>query len=438
MTRNKSKGLRALSKIGLTHSETGAHRVFRKFGQTLDVAISKVDLPTKKQFPYVPFSEWLRFVVQNDQLEYLVGVNDVGDMQKRLKLFWTRYKAIYPGHEIFHREQCGQIQCNMCIPVLHHGDEGRGLKKKQIMILSIHGAIGKGSHHSRVDDPLQLNLMGNTFLTHYLFCAMPIYLYNECPDAFITMLDIQAKDFVNLFQDGLLINNRRFYVCCLGVKGDAPYLTKSGQMDRSFTRRPTRPSSKKPAEGLCHLCCAGKEDWEFPVPFEEYGALQPAWLSTVGVVKPWTTPSPLLQIPFLHGCQSETFFHFDLFHNFHSGMGKYFISSAVCVCMELIQKSIDGAFEFLSEDFMDYCRRNKQSPYHKKLTKTLFGVEGSFKDCPDAGWSKGDFTRLLCQWFGDYCQRHIVGQTLDPLYLKCVAFLCWNQCFLFYTPNCWS
>ena len=107
-------------------------------------------------------------------------------------------------------------------------------------------------------------------------------------------------------------------------------------------------------------------------------------------------------------------------------MGKYYIASAVIVCMELIQQSIDGAFEFLTEDFVAYCRIKKESPYHKKLTKSLFGVEGSFKDCPDAAWSKGDFTRLLCQWFEDYCLRNVVGKTLDPLYLKCVTCTYYN------------
>lgn len=298
------------------------------------------------------------------------------------------------------------------------------------MILSVHGALGKGCRRSTSDDPLKLNLVGNTFLTHYLFCAMPIYLYNECPEAFYMMLDIQAEEFKNLFETGMVINNRRFFICCLGVKGDSPYISKAGMMERSFTRRPTRPSSKKAATGICHLCLAGKEDFEVDVPFEEYGVELPGWLPTVGLVKPWANPSPLLKIPFKHGVESAEFFHFDLFHNWHSGMGKYYIASAVIVCMELINLSIDGAFEFLSEDFMAYCRKKKESPYHKKLTKSLFGVEGSFKDCPDAGWSKGDFTRLLCQWFEDYCSREVVGKTLDPLYLKCVTYLYLSKLFL--------
>ena len=126
----KAKGLNALGNVPLSHSETGAHRVFRRFNQSLDIKISKVDLPSKKQFPFVAFSDWLRFIVEKDQLEYLVGVKDISDMQKNLHTFWDRYKSVCPDHEIYHRASAHQLQLNMCIPVLHHGDEGRGLKKK--------------------------------------------------------------------------------------------------------------------------------------------------------------------------------------------------------------------------------------------------------------------------------------------------------------------
>ena len=108
------------------------------------------------------------------------------------------------------------------------------------------------------------------------------------------MLDIQAKKFEELFWKGVDINNQRFFVCCIGVKSDAPFLAKSGMFLRSFSRRPTRASSRTAAAGVCHLCCAGKEDYEVDVPFEEYGALSPVWLQTCGVLKPYLERSPLL------------------------------------------------------------------------------------------------------------------------------------------------
>lgn len=426
VTRVKSKGLTMLSKVRLARSESGAHHVFRKFGQSLEVKLSYVDLVSKNKFPYVTFTNWLKYLVETDNMDQLVGVRDLETMKKTLDTFWSRYEKIHPQHVIHQRTADGGFSKDMCIPVLHHGDEGRGLKKRQLMVLSTHGILGKGSN---VDNdacnpnplgPLRLNMIGNTFLTHFLYCVLPIYLYNDTPEAFYKMLDIQAREFRSLFENGVVIQGRRYFICCLAVKGDAPYLAKSGMLERSFSRKPTRPSSRTACAGICHLCCAGKEDFQIPVPFEEYGVENPAWLQTVGLLKPWSDRSPMLQIPYEVHCQSETFFRYDLFHNFHSGMGKYFASSAVCICLELVDSTIDGAFQNITADFKEYCARKRECPYHKALTQSLFGVAQGFQDWPDASWSKGDFTRLILQWFEDYASRNVMGHTMDPLYIKCV------------------
>lgn len=421
MTRHKSKGLKALAAVNLKKSETGAHEVFRKFGQSLPVKISKVDLPTKPRFPYVRFSDWLTYLVEHDEMQHLTGTANLSDMQRSLSVFWERYRCCHPDHEVYHRD----IPCEMVIPVAWHGDEGRGHKKKQIMILSTHGVLGKGSRGDDTSDRLRLNMLGNTFLSHFLFSVMPINLYQDSPESFFKMLEIQAEEFKTLFNHGIVIRGQRYYVACLGCKGDAPWLAKSGRFDRAFTRRPTRATARNPCQGICHQCLAGKEDWECDVPFEELGSAFPAWLNTMGVLKAFTAPSPLLEIPFDHGGNDhgEGFWKFDLFHNWHLGLGKNFISSAVCVIMELLMPmSLDETWQFLTRDFLDYCSRCHESPYHKKLSGSLFGVECSFKDCPEGGWSKGDFTRLLHRWFEDFCSRKVIGHTQDPFYLKCVAW----------------
>eukprot|EP00438_Fugacium_kawagutii_P027992 Skav202943 [mRNA] locus=scaffold422:291058:292847:+ [translate_table: standard] len=413
-----------LRKVALKRSESGTHHVFRKFGQSLPVRISKTDLVSKSAFPFVSFSDWLKYLVQYDELQLLVGERDLPKIRQLLGSFWEKYRHCNPEHVIYTRSK---DTWEYTIPVFHHGDEGRGLKKKQLMVLSTHGVLGGGSlksnhlhHHNDIaTDPLKMNMVSNTITTHFLFCVMPVELYNETPSAFYQMLELQAREFAELFDQGILIQGVRFYISCIGVKGDAPYLTKAGQFNRAFTHRPTRPSSRSACSGICHLCLAGKEDHDFPVPFEQYGVEHPAWLSTVGLYKPFIEESPLFQIPFrVHGTD-EAFFHFDLFHNWHSGLGKNFASSAICVCMELIDATIDKAFEIISADFKDYCGRKGESPYHKKITSTLLGVNQGFLSCPEASWSKGDFTRLILQWFGDYCQRKVIGCTEEPLYLKC-------------------
>lgn len=383
--------------------------------------------PSKAGFPYVSFTSWLQYLVESDELDHLVGVKTLAEMEALLAMFWDRFLQVHPWHVMAGKSY---VCRRRCIPVLIHGDEGRGLKKKQLMVLNVHGVLGKGSRLTTVPEndrkkgssqPLQLNMLGNTWLTHFLHSVLPISLYNDTPESFYHVLDLMAKEMTGLFNDGIEIRERRYYVCCIGIKGDAPFLAKAGMFERSFSHRPTRPTSKKAAVGICHLCLAGKEDHDFPVPYEQFGAEVPSWLQTVGCCKPYSRPSPLLQIGFDVAGPSVNFFHYDLFHNWHSGMGKYFASSAVIVCLELVDATIDQSFDMITRDFKDYCSRKKESPYHKKLSKALFGVEGGFQDCPDGGWSKGDFTRLILKWFADFCSRFVVGKTNDELYLKCVA-----------------
>lgn len=431
MTRNPSKGLQRLAAVPLKKSETGAHQTFKAFGQSLDLKISRVDLVSKSRFPYVSLSDWLKYVVENDSLEQIVGVKDLQDMQPLLTTFWSRFRFSHPHHKMYDPLESGAPQHHsMTIPIVMHGDEGRGRKKKQIMILSWMGLLGRGSSRcsgsgsSGDPEPVcSLNLLGSTWLTHFLHSVLPVGLYSNQPEALDEVFALQARELATLFYDGVEIGGRVFYVACVGVKGDVPFLTKCGGFIRSYTRKPTAKSSRKAGVGICHLCCAGKEDFEYPVPFEELGVEHPSWLSTVGLEKPYSSDPPYALVPFERdGTDVGKLYRFDIFHNLHLGLGKSFVSSAVCMVLELCQgMSIGAAFGKLSEDFRRYCVRNSESPYHKTLKASLFGVHTGFKECPDGAWSKGDYTRLLLEWFGDYCSREVGGRTDDPVYLLCVS-----------------
>ncbi|CAK9032791.1 unnamed protein product [Durusdinium trenchii] len=431
VTRNPSKGLQRLAAVPLKKSETGAHQTFKAFGQSLDLKISRVDLVSKSRFPYVSLSDWLKYVVENDSLEQIVGVKDLQDMQPLLTTFWSRFRFSHPHHKMYDPLESGAPQHHsMTIPIVMHGDEGRGRKKKQITILSWMGLLGRGSSRcsgsgsSGDPEPVcSLNLLGSTWLTHFLHSVLPVGLYSNQPEALDEVFALQARELATLFYDGVEIGGRVFYVACVGVKGDVPFLTKCGGFIRSYTRKPTAKSSRKAGVGICHLCCAGKEDFEYPVPFEELGVEHPSWLSTVGLEKPYSSDPPYALVPFERdGTDVGKLYRFDIFHNLHLGLGKSFVSSAVCMVLELCQgMSIGAAFGKLSEDFRRYCVRNSESPYHKTLKASLFGVHTGFKECPDGAWSKGDYTRLLLEWFGDYCSREVGGRTDDPVYLLCVS-----------------
>lgn len=433
VTRVKSKGLQALRDVNLKHSENGAHRVFRTFGQSLPVKISKTDVESMKDFPYVRFSSWMKYLIEEDYMEHLVGVSDLAEMKKTLTLFWKRYQMSNPNHRMFHSDTGAACHPEVTIPILHHGDEGRSHKKKQIMILSLVGILGRGTSRcnrstdegSAMDEssPLHLSMLGDSLQNHFLFAALPIKLYNQT-DSLYQVLSLMGDEMDALFNQGVLIGQQRYFVAMLGVKGDSPYLAKSGRFERTFCRRPTKHVSQSLCIGICHRCLAGREGWVVDLPYEEFGAEFPTWSITEALEKPYVVPSPLLRVPFLKEDADDgdlSFWQFDLFHNIHLGMGKNFISSAVCICIELLDGSLERAFQSLTLDFQQYCRSNHESPYHKKLSPSLFGVDSGFNQTPEAGWSKGDFTRLVLKWFEDYAKREVLGKTQDPICLACVA-----------------
>ena len=342
-------------------------------------------------------------------------------MQVRLIAFWDSWFYENSSHVAYERHMSGELDLGRTIPVLLHGEEGRGYKRRQLMVLSTHGALGRGSHHDTHTDSahhLPLNMLGSTWLTHFLTCVMPISLYGDCPEAFDHMLDVVTQEFRELFYNGVVLRGVRYWIAIVGIKGDAPYLTKSGHFERSFFHRPTRASSKTANVGICHRCLAGKEDWHCPLPYEDM-SIEPRWKETEGVKPAYSTPSPMMQIPYSHDpLETDKLWRFDLFHNWHSGIGKAFLGSAIIEYLVLTdRRSLETRLECLTENFQAYCKRDQKTPYYKRLLPSLFGIQ-TVKDQPSESWVKGDFTTLLMHWLEDSFETFLDNKTTDPMLLK--------------------
>lgn len=237
VTRVASSALKQLGRVNPKNSERDCHAVFRKYGQSLPVPISKMDLDSKKNFPYVKMSAWLTYLVQYDLLEHLVGCRDIAVMQATLKRFWSLYRNSNPDHMMYHGNAGAPLCPEMTIPVVQHGDEGRSLKRKQIMVVSTTGVLGHGSSHcpglsfndvAEDANPLSLNMVGHTWLTHYLHGVLPINLYNETPESF-------SNSFLNLLltthscsMRGLWLENDAFLWHCWGSRVMPPTLPRWG------------------------------------------------------------------------------------------------------------------------------------------------------------------------------------------------------------------
>lgn len=129
------------------------------------------------------FSSWLKYLIEYDELDRLAGTSDLKSMQKVLRTFWSRYKVCNADHAMFHANCGAALHPEMTIPLVHHGDEGRSKKKKQVMILASTPVLGKGSSRVQHDvsdvneeNPLNLNFLGDISHTLLVSCFTDLAL----------------------------------------------------------------------------------------------------------------------------------------------------------------------------------------------------------------------------------------------------------------------
>ena len=177
-----SSAIRQFAGLRTKDAERRAHEVLQQHNLTVKVPIERMDLdgPLKchKGFPYIKFSSWVRFLWESGRLaRTLCACNDVPAMCQKLEVFWTRYRGIYPSHKIFEME----IDLRYVIPVYSHSDEGRSLKHMPVWILSVHGAVGRGTQDfldkQKDQIPLHRSGLGLNFIGNDLEHAIHAQLY---------------------------------------------------------------------------------------------------------------------------------------------------------------------------------------------------------------------------------------------------------------------
>ena len=250
-------------------------------------------------------------------------------MVTQISIFWRRFAAQEPDHPVF-AAGCS-LPFSRVIPFLAHGDEGRTRKKKGIMLWSMHGIVGSGTRFFKQKTAEeQMFAMGlnldNSFCSRFLHAAVPNKLYKENEPLWHELAEKIGSAYFRLQTTGFQHKGKTWFAACVGLTGDAPFLSKAGCLQRSFARVPKKPRDegsgrlqKEPA-GICFLCLAGKTR----VPFEDLGK-SPKWLQSMAEAPlPWIGCPPLLR-----GLRESRphFLKYDIWHNFHGGLGKHFIAS---------------------------------------------------------------------------------------------------------------
>ena len=429
--------------IRLRDAEEGCHKLFQKHGFCVPVEVERATLgpgPNLRDFPFIRISTWARYLLDTGRLSrQLCGIKSFEQMGPTLLEFWQRYRTLHPTHELFGWSDAGLVDLSKAIPFFSHTDEGRTYKKQALLVISVHGAIGRGTRaylgKKKHLVPLRrrgmgLNYAGLPLASQFIFASMHRNLSNSHPGSLEALLAIFASDCAGLARHGVTSSDgtQHVWLVHLATKGDLPALVKLGSFWRSYSHAPKAKSSVKPCDGICHFCLAGQESGNIPdrqdYPFEDFSQ-NPAWLSTVEQVLPWEdTPAILEGLPLERSCLTS-FFATDLFHNFHLGVAKHWVASSLVSIVERLDAipgtSVDAQMSWLSADFRSFCRRKRLSAHSYDISRNSLSFTSS-RACPQGHWSKGSMSTQLMLYLEDLCDRCVINKTQDELLLAVASW----------------
>ncbi|CAK9057240.1 Uncharacterized protein SCF082_LOCUS30742, partial [Durusdinium trenchii] len=335
------QSLQDASKVHPAHGERDAHRIFQKYWLSLRV------------------QDMVKYLLQKHP-ENLLGGECLVEGPRRCQEFWDMFEAYQPNHAVYiHHKDHSRV-----IPVCVHGDKGRTLKKSPVACYSWEAVWGLPAHlrnspeeghlkkrtHDKydtgrlgllccerpareetdeaaaactikrrrlsgnADEKIQAhNSLGHSFLTHFLFTAVPHSVYSADSTAVLGgVLKEMAQNLCSLFWDGVEVNSQRYHVALVGVKGDAEFHVEAAELLRSFYTVGTVNNLL-----MCPECHADDN-------FSDVSD-RPVWLGSVGQSVPWdpASPPPLAVVPFSADGEYPAFLYKrDMFHIIKHGVGR--------------------------------------------------------------------------------------------------------------------
>lgn len=260
------------------------------------------------------------------------------------------------------------------------------------------------------------------------------------PNAVPKLIQEFALDVKHLLETGIYSQDGATHVQFyhLGTKGDLPALKTLGSFKRSFSNVPRGGSTKRPCQGICFLCSAGREATPGvgAIPYEDVNPTA-LWVSTISQEVPWdSTPAIVQGLPLDEHHQMK-FFLTDLWHNAHLGVCRHFVASAIVGILEsrlasLPAGSMEVKFDWISRVYRDYFQSIGKPHLWLKSTVTQW----TFQPVRHPHWRNGaKHKHQLSLWC--FCPT-LVGTTFMvilmmlfwyplPLLLKIhVNFLFWG------------
>ncbi|CAE7615368.1 HERC1 [Symbiodinium natans] len=309
-----------------------AERLVRKWGLKWNIKTSYYEYNQDVIIPYFSPRDIVRYLLQTHPELLFGGATTMQQRKQTLTEFWAAFKGFHSSHEVYttHGDYLDGV-----VPLLWHGDDGRGVRKGTTTLCTIETPFGLDAFNPQCEDlqtcckqagvsnrilqQQNVNLKRHSFLTKFLLFAVP-KKYTKCDSLLQGLCAIISRELRALFYEGVVVQGRLWFGACVGCKGDLAWYQKLAELSRCFNKVVCKDN-----EEMCHECKAGSA----ARPFEDISS-SPSWGSTIFAERPWTQPptTGLLQVP-CDRAAPERILRRDIFHNTKVGCFQDFIASSM-------------------------------------------------------------------------------------------------------------
>ena len=439
-----SQAVLELAKGRHNDAEKKVHKVFAKFDLALPIPLSPIEhadslLGMTRLKPI----DFLTYMQQTGHLNKLLGGRSVASSGPMLAEFWANFKQSHPDFELFQYTDGnplddGSVTLEACVPVIAHIDGGRGYKRTEFLVFNWATVIGRGTGKLSRKDPsvrlkrnakkMQVPLLGHSYLSHYLYAAMPASMHKGAGPAFQEMLQVFALDMRQCFDVGVpLAEGTRLRLVLLGLKGDLKLQAQAGRFNAWYSTARKRPLEKVKllvSGRMCPWCPAG----DVSAPFEELHTETPAWLKMQqdDPEPPWSEGEHggMLGASLGYSAQPAKFYWPDLFHIYLLGIGQDFAASCLVYLLALVFKgppgrnSVDAQLESLNKIFKQWRKMFKVSVHLTSFTRNSLSFP-DYNSFPTGTWSKaGDtpkiinFISYIVSLWPDLCRQDVIVRNI--------------------------
>ena len=132
--------LKLMDRASTSRHENRSGVYFEREGLKLPIPLEMKDIGLPDLHPFLPVEGMLRTMALHEKLS--VCLFGSGGFEQ-LALYWQRFQTVCPQFKLFHDRDPTELR--RCLPVYLHADEGRYLKREQVLVLNWQSAIGHGT-----------------------------------------------------------------------------------------------------------------------------------------------------------------------------------------------------------------------------------------------------------------------------------------------------